>query len=103
MKRAGSLIAVPLLAAGLAACGSTVSTGAFKGESHAVAQRISNYQADIATASEQKLCSKDLASAVRIRLSAASGGCEQALKRQLGSIDDYQVTVEKVTVSGPAP
>ncbi|MGH2854157.1 MAG: hypothetical protein ACRDLF_08190 [Solirubrobacteraceae bacterium] len=102
MKRSRPLAAVPLLALalGLGACGSTVSTSNFKGEAHAVAQRISDYQADIAAASEQKLCSEDLSSAVRARLSTASGGCKQAIKRQLGSIDDYEVTVEKVAVSG---
>ena len=129
MKRTGPLIAVPLLAVGLAACGSTVSTSAFKGESHAVAQRVSNYQADIGAANEKKLCSEDLSSAVRRRLSAATeagrhapsaladlgtrakrvspqsvpvsaSGCEQALKRQIGSIDDYEAAVKQVTVSG---
>jgi hypothetical protein len=100
MKRSRSLLVVPLLALGLAACGSTVSTSNFKGEAHAVAQRISDYQADVAAASEQKLCSEDLSSAARARLGAASGGCKQAIKRQLGSIDDYELTVEKVAVSG---
>jgi hypothetical protein len=100
IQRTCPLLAAALLALGLTACGSTVSTGSFKGEAHAVAQRISDYQADIAAASEQKLCSEDLSSAVRARLSTPSGGCKQALKRQLGSIDDYEVTVEKVAVSG---
>jgi hypothetical protein len=114
MKRAGVLLAVPLLALGFAACGSTVSTSGFKGEKHAVAQRISDYQSDVAAANERKLCGEDLSSAVRERLSAAteagkrsssahssgSAGCKQALKRQLGSVDDYEATVEKITVSG---
>ncbi len=115
IQRTCPLLAATLLALGLAACGSTVSTGNFKGEAHAVAQRISDYQADIAAASEQKLCSEDLSSAVRARLSTATEagrhapsahipvstyGCKQALKRQLGSIDDYEATVEKVAVSG---
>ncbi len=99
-RRAGPLLAVPLLALGLAACGSTVSTSTFKGESHAVAQRISDYQADVGAASEKKLCNENLSSAVRRRLNAASGGCEEALKHQLESIDDYEATIERVAVSG---
>lgn len=99
-KKHASLLVIPLLAVGLAACGSTVSTSTFKGESHAVAQRISDYQADVGAASEKKLCKEDFSSAVRRRLNAATGGCEEALKRQLGSIDDYEATVEQVTVSG---
>jgi hypothetical protein len=101
MKRTSSLLAVPLLSLGVAACGSTVSTNGFKGEAHAVAQRISDYQTDVSTVDQQKLCREDLSSAARARLSA-SGGCQQALKRQLQSIDDYEVTVEKITVSGAA-
>jgi outer membrane lipoprotein-sorting protein len=100
MNRSRSLLAVPLLALGLAACGSTVSTSGFKGEAHAVAQRISDYQADIVATDEQKLCSEDLSRAVRAQLSAGGSSCKQALKRQLSSIDDYEVTVAKVAVSG---
>jgi hypothetical protein len=98
VKPACALLATLLLAAGATACGSTVSTSTFKGESHAVAQRISDYQADVGAASEKKLCNEDLSSAVRRRLNAAPGGCQEALKRQLGSIDDYEATVEGVTV-----
>lgn len=100
VKPACALLAALLLAAGAAACGSTVSTSTFKGESHAVAQRISDYQSDIGAASEKKLCNEDLSSAVRRRLNTAPGGCEEALKRQLGSIDDYEATVEGVAVNG---
>ncbi len=99
-RRSGSLLAVPLLALSLAACGSTVSTSTFKGESHAVAQRISDYQSDVGAASEKKLCDEDLSSTVRRRLNVAPGGCEEALKRQLGSIDDYEATVEQIAVHG---
>ncbi|HWX44306.1 MAG TPA: hypothetical protein VNY52_03180 [Solirubrobacteraceae bacterium] len=100
MKRAGSLIVVPLLALGLGACGSTVSTSSFKGEAQAVAQRISDLQSDVTAASEQKLCNQDFARAVRARLNTGGGNCQQAVKRQIGSIDGYEVTVEKVAVSG---
>jgi Putative lumazine-binding len=100
MKRSCSLIAVPLLALGVAACGSVVSTGNFKGEAHAVAQRISDFQADVTAASEQKLCRVDLSRAARARLNVSGGTCTQALKHQLGSIDSYELTVEKITVSG---
>lgn len=95
-----ALLATLLLAVGATACGSTVSTSSFKGESRAVAQRISDYQADVGAASEKKLCSEDLSSAVRRRLNSGSRGCEEALKRQLGSIDAFEATVEQVTVHG---
>jgi hypothetical protein len=101
MKRSCHLFfTAALLALGVTACGSTVSTGGFKGESHAVAQSISNFQTDITSANEQQLCNKDLARAVRVRLSTASGGCKQALKRQISSVDDYELGVESIVVSG---
>ena len=100
MGRAGGLIAVPLLAVGLAACGATVSTNKFTGPAKAVAQRIADYQKDVLAADEKRLCNEDFARAVRARLNTAPGGCEKALKRQLGSIDAFELTVEKIAVSG---
>jgi hypothetical protein len=42
VKRSSPLLVAVLLALGVGACGSTVSTSSFKGEAHAVAQRISD-------------------------------------------------------------
>jgi hypothetical protein len=99
VKHAGALVAVPLLAVGLAACATTVATNSFTGPAKAVAQRISDYQKDVLAADEKKLCNEDFSRAVRTRLNKA-GGCEGALKRQIGSIDDYELKVEKIAVSG---
>ncbi len=100
MKRSSSLILAVLLALGVGACGSTVSTSNFKGEAHAVAQRISDLQSDVSALSEQKICEQDFSRAARARLSTAGNTCKQALKRQLGTIDAYELTVEKIAVSG---
>lgn len=100
IKRFGTLALLPLLATGLAACGSTVSTGSFKGASQAVAQRISDFQNDVTAGEEKKLCNRDLASAVKARLQTAGGSCVQALKNQLGAIDDYELTVNSIAVHG---
>jgi hypothetical protein len=95
-----ALLCAPLLAGGLAACGSTVSTSSFKGEQHEVAQAISDLQSDVRAADEQKICKSDLASAVVTRLSSARGGCPQAIKNQLPEIDNLDVSVQSVQVSG---
>jgi hypothetical protein len=100
LPRAVSLLALPLLALGLGACGGAVSTGSFKGEAHAVAQRISDLQSDVTAANEQKICDEDFSRAARGRLSTTGSTCKQALKHQLGSIDGYELTVEKVAVNG---
>ncbi len=77
-----------------------MSTSNFKGEAHAVAQRISDLQSDVSAVNEQKICAQDFSRAARARLSTAGSTCKRALKRQLGSIDDYELTVEKIAVSG---
>ena len=100
VKRFSPPLVAVLLALGVGACGSTVSTSSFKGEAHAVAQRISDLQSDVSALNEQKICEQDFSRAARARLSTPGNTCKQALKRQLGSIDDYELTVEKIAVSG---
>jgi hypothetical protein len=95
----GLLLFAPV---GLSACGEVVSTGKFSGENKAVAQTISNFQSDVSTAKESNICQKDLASALKIRLSTARGGCQQAIKNQLGQVDTFTLTIEAVAVNGAA-
>ena len=68
MKRSSPLLIVVLLALGIGACGSTVSTSSFKGEAHAVAQRIADLQSDVSALNEQKICEQDFSRAARERL-----------------------------------
>jgi hypothetical protein len=100
IKRPCALLGALALSMGIIACGSTVSTSGYKGESHNVAQTISNFQSDATTGDQQKLCQNDLALAVQTRLKAAGSGCQQALKDQLPQIDNFNVTVESIAVSG---
>jgi hypothetical protein len=96
-----------LIALGLAGCGSTIaSTSAFKGESHTVAQAIADLQSDLSGDEQKKVCTKDLSAAVVASLrsaapqsSSATAGCEAAIKRQLGEIDNLELAVDSVTVS----
>jgi hypothetical protein len=88
------------LPVGLAACGETASTGNFKGESHNVAQTVSNFQSDATAGNQKKLCQSDLASTLTARLQSA-GGCEAILKEQLHEIDALNMTIESIAVSGP--
>jgi hypothetical protein len=89
-----------LLPLALGACGSTVATESFKGEGHAVAQRISTFQSDATAADETKLCESDLSSAVKARLQAAGSSCRAALKPQLGQIDTVELKIEAIAVHG---
>ncbi|HEY2141304.1 MAG TPA: DUF4878 domain-containing protein [Solirubrobacteraceae bacterium] len=100
VKHALTFLCAPLLAVGVAACGNTVSTTAFKGESHAVAQAISQLQSDATAGDEQKICANDLSSAVVTRLGTAKGGCKEVLKSQLAEIDNFEATVGAIQVNG---
>ncbi len=95
MRRVASLLLAPLLAGGLAACASTVSTTSFTGADRAVAQRVSDYQSHVAAGEAKQVCQDDLSAALRARLGAGGGSCTQAVKRQLVSVDDYEATVVK--------
>jgi Putative lumazine-binding len=89
----------PALALALGACGEAVSTGSFKGESHSVAQTLSDFQKDATAGAEAKLCQRDLAAKLAGGL-RGRGGCQAALKSQLKQVDALNLTVESIAVDG---
>jgi hypothetical protein len=99
-KRAAALLGALFLSLAVAACGNTVSTSSYKGESHKVAEAISNFQSDATAADQQKLCQNDLARPVLARLKAAGGDCQQVLKSQLQQVDNFNVNLGSITVKG---
>ncbi|HXC23700.1 MAG TPA: hypothetical protein VNU28_03865 [Solirubrobacteraceae bacterium] len=86
-------------AVGLSACAETASTNNFKGESHNVAQTVSNFQTDATAEDEKKLCEDDLAATLTAKL-ARAGGCQAVLKTQLHEIDALGLTIESISVNG---
>ncbi len=101
LKPTMTLATVALTVLAVTGCGaSTVSTGSFKGEEKAVAQRIADFQSDATGLDEQKVCHNDLARVVLARLAAAGGKCEAALKTQLGEVDVFELKVESIALKG---
>jgi hypothetical protein len=98
MRRVLALLCWPLLGVGLSACGAAVSTSAFKGQQHEVAQTLANLQADATASEDKKICANDLAGAVVAHLGGASR-CEAAIKSQLAQVDNLEVSVLSVTLS----
>jgi Domain of unknown function (DUF4878) len=84
---------------GVVACGETASTSSFKGESHKIAETVSNLQNDATALSEQKVCGNDLAATLTTRLGGSSG-CQANLKKQLREIDALSMTIKSITVNG---
>ena len=93
-------LAALLASAGLAACGTSSSSSNFKGESHAVAETISNFASNATTADAAKVCSESLAKSVTSRLETNGSTCKEALEGQLAEIDSYELTVESVDIKG---
>jgi hypothetical protein len=87
-------------ALGIAACGETASTGNFKGESHNVAQTVSNLQADATASDEKKLCDNDLAATLTAHFKGDTGGCQAVVKNALRGIDSLTLTIERVDLKG---
>lgn len=94
-----SLLLAPLLAVGVVACGSTVSTSSFKGEAQQVAKVVANLQSHATALEADKICGEDLAAANVARLNG-QGGCKPALESQLKQIDSFEAMVESVAVTG---
>ncbi len=92
-------LCVAAVALGLTACGETASTSSFKGESHGVAQSVSDFQSDATAGDQKKLCENDLSSALTARLKS-SGGCQTVLKNQLHELDALNLTIESIAVNG---
>jgi hypothetical protein len=86
-------------AVGVSACAETASTGKFSGESHNVAQTVSNFQTDATAENEKKLCEDDLAATLTVKL-AHAGGCQTLLKAQLREIDALGLKIESIAVTG---
>jgi peptidoglycan hydrolase CwlO-like protein len=87
------------LTVGVAACGETASTSSFKGESHKVAEAVSDLQTDATDLNEQKICENDLAATLTERLGGASG-CQANLKKQLREIDALSMAIKSIAVNG---
>jgi hypothetical protein len=93
-----ALLCTAALALALAACGSTVSTSSYQGESHEVAQAIANLQSDATAGDQKKVCANDLAASVLSKLGGKTG-CEKTIKTQLAEIDNLEASVKSIQVA----
>ena len=117
LKALCALLAGLAAAGSLAGCASSVSTSAFKGEQHNVAQTVADLQSDVTASDEKKICAKDLAASLVARLNtvqethngrsvrrAVAGRCRTVVKDQLSEIDSTDMKVESVALAaGAAP
>jgi hypothetical protein len=96
-RRCLTLLSVPLCGIAVAACGTTLSTGNYRGEQRAVAQAIANLQADVTAGEQKKVCANDVSATVVKRLGGTKG-CESTIKAQLGEIDNLETKIQSLEV-----
>ena len=99
MRRLTALALLSLCPLTVAACGTTTSTAGFKGTEHDVAQTVANLQSDITAGEQKKVCERDLAAPVVTKLGGESR-CESTIKDQISEIDNTELEVESVKLSG---
>jgi hypothetical protein len=98
-KQLAGVLCALALALGVAACGETASTSGYKGESHKVAETVSNLQTDATALDQQKICENDLAAALTARLGGKTK-CQTNLKNQLREIDALTLSIKSIAVNG---
>jgi hypothetical protein len=99
MRRALALVISLLCALGATACSTTTSTSSFKGVEHEVAQTIADLQSDITSGEHKKICERDIAAPIVASLGGQKA-CETSIKNRVSEIDNTELTVESVKVSG---
>jgi hypothetical protein len=97
-----ALFAVPLALAALASgcAGANSSSNKFKGEDHNVAAQVEKLQSAGETGDAKEICDELLAKQLRDRMQAGGSNCEQELDKAIKDADDFDLDVQKVTISG---
>ena len=93
-------LATALLAAGCGSTGTAKTAKTFSGEEASVASTIGAFQSDAQSRDGGKLCKDVLDPALAAKLKDSGGGCSHVVGNQLNTIENYDLTVESVSVTG---
>jgi hypothetical protein len=99
MKRLLVLLGV-LALAGCGAQSQPSSVDKFKGDERAVAQKVEDLQEAGESRKAEDICSEILARSLVQQIEAAGADCADEMKQAIDDADDYDLDVQKVTVSG---
>jgi hypothetical protein len=93
-----------LLATALAAAGCTSSTSSTGGQFTGTQKQVADVVSELAKAGQrkdpQKICSDILAKELVDKLSQAGTTCNQEMDKAISDADDFDLSVQKVTVNG---
>ena len=100
-----SLPPIALLAAVLVAGCTTQSsnddsTGKFRGDQRLVANTVEDFESAASKGDQDKVCRDLLAKALVAQYAQRGGTCEKAVDAALKDTDSFDLTVERVTISG---
>jgi hypothetical protein len=97
-----ALLPVALLLAVLSGCGNvpTKSSTTFTGESASVADAINSFQSAAQSRDNSKLCTQVFAPELAAKLRNSGGGCTHVVGDQLKAVENYNLTIESITVNG---
>jgi hypothetical protein len=100
MPRRPLLVAF-LLAAVVSGCGATTdSSGDFQGEEKRVADQVEKLQSAGQAGDAKEICDEVLARSLREQIAAEGSTCQTQLDLALDDADDFDLSVEDVTVDG---
>ena len=98
------ILTVVLVAAALGVAGCTSSTGStsgkFTGAQGDIAQVVSDLAKDGQRKDAQKICTEILARELVDKLNQAGTSCGQEMDKAIADADDFDLSVQKVTVNG---
>jgi hypothetical protein len=92
------LLAVAALASGCGATGSSANN--FDGAQHDVAAKVEQLQSAGETGDAKEICDEVLSKQLRDEIQEGGSNCERELDDALKDADDFDLDVEKVTVTG---
>ena len=95
-----ALAVVALAVAGCTSSSGSDSSAKFTGTEREVAQVVADLQKDGERKDAQKICSDILARSLVDRLGDAGTSCAQEMDKAIADADDFDLSVQKVTVNG---
>jgi hypothetical protein len=95
-----SLAVLALAAAGCTSTSGSSSSAKFSGAQADVAQVVADLSQDGQRKDAQKICTQILARTLVDQLSRAGTSCGQEMDKAISDADDFDLSVQKVTISG---
>jgi hypothetical protein len=95
-----ALVVIALAVAGCTSSSGSDSSAKFTGAEGEVAKVVADLQKDGERKDAQKICSDILARSLVDRLGDAGTSCAQEMDKAISDADDFDLSVQKVTVNG---